>query len=485
MTRALITLLFFLHACAAFGQTAYTLETIPKPAPPNSYVSNPDGVLSSAMEMEVNAVLRKLDETTTVEVAVVVVNSIGYAVPGDFRTELFRYWGIGKAENDNGLLILLVMDQRRMEFEVGYGLEGILTDIMCKQIQEEYMVPLAKEGDFDGCVRAGVMQVYQILTEPAYRDEVYAESLTYGQSVPVWRQPMSVVFMAIFGGIYLLSVFGGFRSRQKSLKKAPDYVKHQFNDSYVVSKFAMLDLGLPLGFYAWQELSGGIRVFEFWIFVYGLFMVLLFEKRLRLNGYIRREHIGDTPQDLYGVMARSHSKGWLFANIFFPVPFLLYQLVHRIRMRSLRYTAPISADGITPMTLVDEKGDDQFLQAYQLVEENLRSADYDVWQDAATNERKVFRFENFFSKYKECPSCKTKSYLMTKNVTLVSPTYSSTGTGEKTYTCKACNHIHKETYTIAMLTKSSSSGSGGSYGGGGGGGFGGGSSGGGGAGSSW
>jgi len=226
-------------------------------------------------------------------------------------------------------------------------------------------------------------------------------------------------------------------------------------------------------------------VFEFWIFVYGLFMVLLFEKRLRLNGYIRREHIGDTPQDLYGVMARSHSKGWLFANILFPVPFLLYQLVHRIRMRSLRYTAPISADGITPMTLVVEKGDDQFLQAYQLVEENLRSADYDVWQDAATNERKVFRFENFFSKYKECPNCKTKSYLMTKNVTLVSPTYSSTGTGEKTFTCKACNHVKKETYTIAKLTKSSSSGSGGSYGGGGGGGFGGGSSGGGGAGSSW
>ncbi|MFM9072113.1 MAG: TPM domain-containing protein, partial [Cyanobium sp.] len=263
-------------------------------------------MLSSAMEMEVNAVLRRLDETTTVEVAVAVVNSIGYAVPGDFRTELFRYWEIGKAENDNGLLILLVMDQRCLEFEVGYGLEGILTDIMCKQIQEEYMVPLAKEGNIDGCVRAGVMQVYQILTEPAYRDEVYAYSLAYGQSLPLWRQPMSVVIMAIFGGIYLLSTIGGFRTRKKSLKKAPDYVKHQFNDSYVVSKFAMLNLGLPLGFYVWQELSGGIRVFEFWIFIYGLFMVLLLERRIRLNAYIRREHIGDAPQDVYGVMARSH-----------------------------------------------------------------------------------------------------------------------------------------------------------------------------------
>ena len=74
---------------------------------------------------------------------------------------------------------------------------------------------------------------------------------------------------------------------------------------------------------------------------------------------------------------------------------------------------------------------------------------------------------------------------MTKNETLVSPTYDSSGKGQKTYTCKACNHVKKETYTIAKLTRSSSSGSGGSGGGGGGSSWGGGSSGGGGGGSSW
>ena len=91
----------------------------------------------------------------------------GDAVPGDFRTQLFRYWGIGQQENNNGLLILLVIDQRRMEFEVGYGLEGILTDAVCKRIQEVYMVPLAKEGRFDDCVLAGVNEVIKILLPTA------------------------------------------------------------------------------------------------------------------------------------------------------------------------------------------------------------------------------------------------------------------------------------------------------------------------------
>jgi len=468
-----------------FAQTVYTLESIPKPYPPQSYVSNPDGILSSVTESDLNTTLRRLEDSTTVQIAVVIVHSIGNEVPGDFRTELFRYWGVGQRENNNGLLILLVLDQRRMEFEVGYGLEGILTDIMSKHIQETFMVPLAREGDFDGAVSAGVAQVTRILMDPKYREEVYAESISNSSILPFWRREVPGALLVVFGVFYLLFSVWNFNTRKKALKKAPAYVKTGFNDAYNKSKFTLLNLALPAGLFAWQEISGVFRQFEFWLLLYGLFAVLLLEKRLRVNRYIHKDGAENVPQETYNVLARSHSKGWLAATIFFPLPFIIYNLIRRGYMQGLRNTAPVAADGIK-MIRLDEKIDDGFLNAFQLKEENLRSMDYDVWKHPDTNEVKVFSFENFFSKYKTCPSCSAKAFHMTKNVTLVSPTYTSTGTGEKTYTCKACLFEERKQYTIAKRTSSSSSGSGGGFsGGGGGGGFGGGSSGGGGAGSSW
>ncbi len=466
------------------AKAAYTLEDIPKPQPPNSYVSNPDGIIDASTEAYVNRRLQLLEDTTTSQVAVVVVQSIGEEVPRDFGIELFRLWGVGQEDNDNGLLILMVIDQRRVEFITGYGLEGVLPDILCVRLQELYMIPPAKEGNYSKSVADGVDAVIHVLTDSAYRQEIYSDAQS-NTNMSVWRQPAEPALLIIVGALYMLFAFGGFRSRKKSLEKAPDYIKHQYSDGYVQSKFMALNILLPLGLYGWQEVTGHLRTGEFILGFYGLLAALLLEKRIRLNTYIRRENEQQEPQETYMAMRRSHSKGWLAATIFFPLPFLLYDIFNRLRIRKFRYAAPLSADGVTPMTLMDEKTDDTFLESYQLVEEKIKSIDYDVWQNPITQEKKIFRFENFFSKYKPCPSCSSKAYCMTKNKTLVSATYTSTGVGEKTFSCKACQYQKQEQYTIAKLTRSSSSSGGGGFSGGGGGGFGGGSTGGGGGGSSW
>ena len=484
MTKLIALFTFLFISIAAFGQTVYTVETIPDPKQTGGgYVSNPDGVIDASTLQNINAVLAALEDSTTIQVAVVVVNSIGDEVPGDFRTKLFRYWGIGQEDNNNGLLILLVMDQRRMEFEVGYGLEGILTDIMCVRIQQTYMVPLAKEGRMSEAVLAGVMQVNQILTDPQYRDEVYADSLNNASNNAWWKDPVSGMGLGVIGGIYALIAYAIFANRKSSLKKAPGYVKNNYSDAYTKTKFGLLNIGAPAGLLAWQEIEGSLRIFEFAAILYGIFLIILLEKRFRLNKYILKEGNTLEPQETYNLFSKSHSNGWLAATIFFPLPFVLYNLFNKGRMNKLRNTPPI-ADSGKAMVKMDEKDDDGFLKAFQIKEEELRSVDYDVWIENATHQVKIYRFENYNSRYKPCPNCQSITFLMTKNETLVSPSYTSSGTGQKTYTCKACNHIKKETYTIAKLTKSSSSGSGGS-GGGGGSSWGGGSSGGGGGGSSW
>ena len=467
------------------AQTIWTVESLPNPkAVDNTYVCNPDNILDATTVRYLNTLLQALEDSTTTQVAVVIVNSIGDEVPEQFRYKLFNYWGVGQKEKDNGLLILMVLDQRRVEFETGYGLEGILTDAMCKRIQVEYMVPMAREEKYGEGLIAGVQQVIQILMDPNYRQEVFDYSLSMYDTRPWYRKTMDNVWMSIMGIVYGLFAFFGLSSRKNKLKKAPAYVKNQINNTYLGAKFALLNLGLPVGFYAWQEIMGTVRVFEFILFAYILFMILLLEKRFRLNRYILKDTKGEEPQDVYNVMSRSHSNGWVAASVFFPLPFILYSIFNKRRLNGLRNSAPLSSDGKTPMVKLNEKGDDEFLKAYQLTEESIHSADYDVWRDMATGAVRIFRFENYYSKYKECPKCKTKAYLMTKNETIKSPTYESSGTGRKTYACKACSFTKSETYTIAKLTRSSS-GSGGGFSGGGGGGFGGGSSGGGGAGSGW
>lgn len=483
MHRIIFVFAAFILSLNTFAQTAYSVETIPDPKNSGGgYVSNPDNIIDVSTVENINAVLQHLEDSTTIQVAVVVVNSIGDKVPAQFRTELFRYWGIGQKDNNNGLLILLVLDQRRMEFEVGYGLEGILTDIMCVRIQQTHMVPLAKEGKYSEAVLAGVLQINKILVDPQYRDEVYADSISNQGSMAWWKDTVATQSTWIFAGIYGLIAFAVFVGRKSAIKNAPSYVKNNYSDSYAKAKFAILNFAAPVTFIAWQEIAGNLRIFEFATFIYGLILVLILEKRFRLNKYILKEAGNVEPQAAYNLFAKSHSKGWTAANIFFPLPFLFYALFNKSRMNALRNTAPIADNGKV-MVKMSEKTDDGFLNAFQLKEEQLRSVDYDVWIDELTNQVKLYRFQNFYSKYKPCPNCNTIAYLMTKNETLVSPTYDSGGTGQKTFTCKACNHITTSTYAIAKLTRSSSSGSGGS--GSSGGSWGGGSSGGGGGGSSW
>lgn len=488
--RILLTSLLFIACVSVHAQKDYTVESLPDPknSPPYGYVSNPDGVLDANTSGLVNSIIKDLEDSTTVQVAVVVVNSIGDAVPKEFATALFRHWGIGQAEKDNGLLILLVINQRRMEFEVGYGLEGILTDGISKRIQMEYMVPYAKEADYNAAVLNGVTEVARILSDQKYREEVYAGTDSYGNyRKKLSRQNIALPVVFILGGIYYMSLIFSWRYATKNLKNAPVYVQHHFSSSYINIKNVLIGICVPVFFLGSQISTGNLRVLEFWFFVYAFAAFLLVERRIRLNNYIIREtdNASDEPYKSYNYLARSHSKGWFAAVIIFPLPFLLYWIWHRVQMRYLRNIPPTDADFNGPMVKLSEKADDAFLEAYQLTEEKIKSVDYDVWKSTVNDKVKILRYENFRSKYTTCANCGGKTFSLEKNETLQSATYTSTGLGQKTYGCKNCRHTEVKTYVIPVKVQSSSSSSGGSGGGGGGGSWGGGSSGGGGAGSSW
>ena len=138
------------------------------------YVSDPTNILAPAATDTINAILGRLEKSTGIETAVVMLPSIGENDIFDFSTSLFRKWGIGKKKSDNGLLILFVMDQHKVRFATGYGIEGTMTDAKSKRIQTQYMVPAFKRSDWNKGMVDGVRAAAKVLDgsmEPEAADD--------------------------------------------------------------------------------------------------------------------------------------------------------------------------------------------------------------------------------------------------------------------------------------------------------------------------
>ncbi|MEZ4991974.1 MAG: TPM domain-containing protein [Saprospiraceae bacterium] len=177
MKRSVIFLFFLISAISLWGQTDLRVEDVPDPKKTagRGYVSDPGNYLSPDGVQRLNNLISSLETNSTAQIAVVLLPSIGDQVPKDFATELFQYWGIGQAGKDNGLLILVVMDQRRVEFETGYGLEGVLPDLICYRIINENFVPYFKQGNYDEGLISSVDRVKTLLEDPAALAEIKAE----------------------------------------------------------------------------------------------------------------------------------------------------------------------------------------------------------------------------------------------------------------------------------------------------------------------
>lgn len=158
-------LLFVFTATAAAETKQYTIDDVPnvRLSDVRQYVTDPSAILSATARDSINAILGRLEKSTGIETAVVMLPSIGDEDIFDFGHELFRKWGIGKKKSDNGLLILFVKDQKKVRFTTGYGIEGTMTDAMSKRIQTTLMVPRFKKGNWDGGMVSGVRAVAKTL----------------------------------------------------------------------------------------------------------------------------------------------------------------------------------------------------------------------------------------------------------------------------------------------------------------------------------
>ncbi len=225
MKRSIILLLGLCLLTILQAQQTYTIHNIPKVRLQDKtrYVSNPAGILSEAACDSIDRMLHTLEQQTGIETVVAVLPSIGEADCFDFSHRLLNEWGVGKKGKDNGLVILLVTDQRCIQFYTGYGLEGDLPDAICKRIQIQKMVPHLKTGNWDTGMVEGIRAVCARLDGSMTNDNAETE------------EDFSFIIFLLIIGIILISVAMGFIAY--FAYKCPNCGKRklQRSDSKVVS----------------------------------------------------------------------------------------------------------------------------------------------------------------------------------------------------------------------------------------------------------
>ena len=153
-------------------------------------VTDAAGVLPPAVAAALDAKLKVLEDATGTQLVVATVPDLGGIEIDQYGVGLLRAWGVGQKGTNNGAILLVAPSQRKLRIEVGYGLEGVITDAVSSRIIRQAVVPRFKAGDMAGGIAAGADQLIALLQLPpdqqaAFAAQAKADTSAKGDS-PGW-----------------------------------------------------------------------------------------------------------------------------------------------------------------------------------------------------------------------------------------------------------------------------------------------------------
>lgn len=163
------------------------------------------GVLPEATKASIAAKLDQLERKSGIQLVVATVPSLGDQEIEPYANGLFRSWKLGEAKANNGVLLLVAPHERRVRIEVGYGLEGTLTDALSKIIITNAMVPRFKTGDFAGGIDRGTDDVITVLStdtsewqkRPDFRAQPENGGQIDGLTLAIWAIIVMVILISL------------------------------------------------------------------------------------------------------------------------------------------------------------------------------------------------------------------------------------------------------------------------------------------------
>jgi uncharacterized protein len=168
---------------------------------PNTYFNDYANVLDASQATQLEQNLAEIGQENKIQLVVVLIKSLGGDSIENYANLLFNDWKIGDKNQNNGVLLLVSMEERKTRFEVGYGAEGFLTDIGTKYIQDDYLVPKFKQGDYFGGISDAINQV-KTISDSENPDGYVNDKKSENDLSPLQ------LFLVIFFIIFFLGVFG-------------------------------------------------------------------------------------------------------------------------------------------------------------------------------------------------------------------------------------------------------------------------------------
>ena len=159
MPKLLRPLLYGLALLVTGGVLAATLDFPPL----TGRVVDEAGILSLSFRNEISAQLAAHEQATSNQVVVVTLKTLRGDDISDYGYQLGRHWAIGQKGKNNGVLLIVAPNEKKMRIQVGYGLEGVLTDAESRVIIERVIKPPFRQGDYEQGIRAGVNAIFAAL----------------------------------------------------------------------------------------------------------------------------------------------------------------------------------------------------------------------------------------------------------------------------------------------------------------------------------
>ncbi|MDD5765928.1 MAG: YgcG family protein [Candidatus Marinimicrobia bacterium] len=172
--------------------------------PLRTRVTDLSGILSSSEQLKLEEKLFQFESQTSNQIAVLIIPSLEGEVLEDYSIRVTDAWKLGDKEKDNGVLLLVVINDRKMRIEVGYGLEGALTDLISSSIIRNEIAPEFRNGNYFAGIDAGITSIMK-----ATQGEYQGDPNKFRKSE---REPGNLLFGLIFF-LFFLPIFFGMGKR--------------------------------------------------------------------------------------------------------------------------------------------------------------------------------------------------------------------------------------------------------------------------------
>lgn len=178
--------------------TCFLLPVLTKaqgfPEKPNRLVNDYTQTLSSEQLAALEQKLVAFNDSTSTQISVVLINSLeGYDV-ADYAVRLAEKWGIGRKQKDNGVLLLAAVNDRRVTIQVGYGLEGAITDALSRRIIEKVIKPSFTQGNYYKGIDEATNSLMKLSSGEYMADEAVQDN---GKRIPRWPLLLALIIFVL------------------------------------------------------------------------------------------------------------------------------------------------------------------------------------------------------------------------------------------------------------------------------------------------